>query len=118
MPSLHLKSSQFSDIVICFLLDKLMHPGEVIPVEINEKFDDLSIVMSNKGLRTVFLQYYMNMDPKLRIQYKLIREVFTDSNQTETSFIRIDKEHIPEKPTIIGKTRKFLKKVLTLGLIK
>ena len=116
MPTLKVSSGEFADFVVCFLLDKLTKPGQVIPVEVNEQFDDLSIVLSNKGLRSVLLQYYIQMNPQMRIKYKMIRKVFTDSPLENTSIIYIEKSQIPEQPTILGKTRKFLKKIISLGM--
>lgn len=115
MPTLHLKSSEFADIVACFLLDKLTNPADVIPIEINENFDDLSVIMQNKGMRAVLLKYYMTMNPQMRIQYKMIKDVFTTTDKASSAYIYIEKEQKP--PQEVSKTRKFLKTMLKIGLV-
>ena len=118
MPTLKVDSSEFADFVVCFLLDKLTKPGQVIPVEVNENFDDLSMVLANKGLRSVFLQYYINMNPQMRIKYKMIRGAFINNTQDTTSIIYIDKVYVPEQPTtVLGKARKFLKKIIGMNIV-
>ena len=118
MPTLHLTSGTFADLVACFLLDKLTNPDEVVNIAINEDFDDLSVILQHKGIRSILLRYYMNVDPNFRAQYRMIRNVFTDNDQTPSVFLYVEKQHIPQKKvSVFKKLRKFLKNVVTLGMM-
>jgi hypothetical protein len=64
----------------------------------------------------------MSIDPISRIRYRMMQDVFRDNNKSNTVFMEIQKEHMPVEPGgtegIVKKTGKFLKKVLSLGLLK
>ena len=115
MAKISVTSNEFADIVISFLLDKIMHSDEIIPD--NEIFNDLSEKMRSKGMRSVLLQYYFDMDTNSRVKYKRIKGVF-DNSSSNKSVIEIVPEAFevsePEEPKdgIIKKAVKIAKALL------
>lgn len=117
MPRLNVKTTEFADIVCCFLLDKMNNSDTVLPLNAgNENFEDFIEVMKHKGLRSVLLTYYMHMDPQTRVRYRLIRDVFNVGGQMPTADIHM--EHVDvEVPAVIAKPKRtLLKKIITAGL--
>lgn len=117
MAKLNITGAEFSDIVICFLLDKVQHPEEVIEFDVNENFNAFAEVLARRGMKAPLLQCYMNMDPQTRVKYRLIRNVFRDVPGTETAFMEIskDKREATMKVGVFARIKKFVKKLLTLG---
>jgi len=108
MAKINVTRQEFADLVVAFLFDKLLHPEEVVPDDL--KFNDLVESMRGKGLRSLFMNYYLDMDPKMRVKYKRIKDVF-DRVGTETSVINISPEK-KEKPKSVVKKKSLLKKVV------
>jgi len=119
MAKLNLTGAEFSDIVICFLLDKLQHPEEVIEFDVNENFNAFAEVLARRGMKAPLLQCYMAVDAQTRIKYRLIRNVFRDVPGTDTAFIEIskDKREATMKIGVFARIKKFVKKLLTLGTV-
>ena len=122
MPKITVTSSQFTDIVACFLNEQMIRPDESVPILIHQDWNDLMTVMNRRGMKTILLQYYMSMDPLSRIRWKMIKDVFNDTHKNPNVYIEITKQHIPEEElSMMGKIKKmgkFLTKVLSLGLLK
>ena len=104
--------NKFADIVIAFLLDKMLHPDDVIPD--SELFNEFAEKIKGKGLKSLLMQYYFNMDAIDRVKYKKIKDIF-DGTSTDMSVINIiyekvdKKEKEKEKDGII---KKVIKKLL------
>jgi len=111
MPRLDVDADKFADYVACFLLDKLSNMNDVIPG--NEDFNDLCIILNNRGLRSVLLTYYMHMKPQHRVEYRLIKDVFRPKGRVNTAAIYIEK---PVLKVDTPKERSLLRKVLDAGL--
>ena len=110
MPRLSTETTEFADLVCCFLLDKLNNP-EILPG--NENFDDFCELMKHKGMRAILLTYYMHMNPNTRVRYRLIREVFRPEKPMPTADLHLVK---PEPIETVAPKRTLLKKVLAMGL--
>jgi len=105
MAKINVTPDEFCDIVVSFLFDKMLHPDEIVPNNI--EFNDLMESMRGKGLRSLFMNYYLSMDSNTRVKYKKIKNIFDGSNMT--SVINIVPERIKVKPE---KEKKILKKVI------
>jgi len=81
MAKINVTRQEFADLVVAFLFDKLLHPEEVVPDDL--KFNDLVESMRGKGLRSLFMNYYLDMDPKMRVKYKRIKDVFAHKELEE-----------------------------------
>ena len=91
MAKINVTPSEYGDITVAFLLDKLLHPEEVIPY--NEDFNKYAKKMAGKGMKPLSLNYYLRMDGNLRIYYKRIKKVFEgDQNQSAIIYIWPDKK--------------------------
>lgn len=66
---------QFYDILMFTLLDVLSDDDEEIEVN-NEEFKDLLEVMRNKGIESRLIRYYLQSEPKMRIFYNRINNIF------------------------------------------
>lgn len=116
---LTLTATQFCQVVMCMLYDSLVHPDETAPILINQDYNDLMTLFKNRGMRTILQQYYMRLDPQMRMRYRFIEDVFKDSAKSGSAFIEIRREKVPaEKKGLVRSTGEFLLKVVTLGLYK
>lgn len=103
---------EFQDVVVAFLFDKLLHPEDIVPD--NEKFNKLAKIMSNKGMKSRLMSYYLDMDVRNRVQYKRIKNIF-DGTTSSTAVINIlpDKSRKEdEKEEKEGIIKKIIKKLL------
>lgn len=116
---LTLTSTQFCQIVMCMLYDQLVRPDEIVPILVNQDYNDLMTLFKQRGMRTILQQYYMRLDPQMRVRYRFIQDVFRDNAKANTAFIEIRKERVPEEEKgLVRRTGEFLMKVITLGLYK
>jgi hypothetical protein len=117
---LTLTSKQFCQIMMCILYDQLVRPDETLPILIDQDYNDLMTLFKNRGMRTILQQYYMRLDPQMRVRHRFIRNVYLDNNKTKNVFIEIRKDEKPKemegKVGLVRRTGEFLAKVLTLGL--
>ena len=116
MPKLVLKSSEFADIIVAFLLDKLMNPSDVVGPEMNEDFNVLTEVMNRKGMRPALMKYYIGMGSGKRLQYKRIKNVFRQDKRMAPSIIEIrqdDKKKVKDKEGILKRIKDKVLKMLT-----
>lgn len=114
MPRLSTESTEFADFVCCFLLDKLNNMDSVVPENLgNSDFEDFCKILKNKGVRSILLQYYMQLPAQSRVRYRLLRDVFITDKPLKTADIHIEKAYPKEMDT--GK-RTLLQKVIHMGL--
>lgn len=118
MAKLTVTGSEFADIVMLFLYDKLSHPDEIIEADVNETFNAFAEVMFRRGMKAPLLQCYMDMNPQLRVQYRLIRNTFMDNANGKISYIEIHKDVRPDtlKPGVFKRIKSIVKKIVLLGL--
>lgn len=118
MAKITVTGAEFANIVTLFLYDKLQHPDDIVEADINETFNALAEVLMRRGLKAPLLQCYMDMDPQLRVKYRMIRNVFIDNDSTQTALIEIRKDKRAEvlKPGVFTRIKSYLKKIITLGL--
>lgn len=118
---LTLSATEFCNLIACFLYDQVSHPDESAPAQIDPEWSDFIEVLNRKGMRTPLLQYYLQSDPQIRLRYNLIKNTFRDNNKSGISYIEIRNEHVPEEkeePGLIRKTGKYLKNIISLGMLK
>ena len=113
MARIKLTVGEFGDYVAAFLYDKMTNPEEIVPAESNVMFNDAAEIMSKRGLRNIFLSYWLQMDPQQRVKYRMTRSVFNPFKPASSVILEIVWEPAPveKKPTtIIGKLmKKFIK---------
>jgi len=113
MAKVNVTASEFPNIVVCFLLDKLMNPDKVIPD--NEEFNKYMNKMKLKGMQPLSLNYYLDMSSLYRVYYKRIKGVFDDKSNSQM-IIQIypnkeTKDDVEKKESMVKKViRKLLKK--------
>lgn len=119
MAKLTLSGADFANFTMLFFYDKLLHPDSIIEADVNETFNAFAEVLMRRGMKAPLLQCYMDMDPMLRVKYRLIRDVFIDTPNNKTSYIEIRKDIRTEilKPGVFTRIKKILKKIVTLGLV-
>lgn len=95
---LRLKTSDFANIVLNFLLDKLMHPEDVIETDINPEFNAFMEALDRKGVKALLLKYYMSPENReYRVLWKRIRGVFTEDRPPDTVQFVIERDERPEE---------------------
>jgi hypothetical protein len=109
MAKINVKPEEFPDIVVSFLLDKLLHPKEVVPE--NEEFNDVAKKMKDKALNTTLMQYYLGMDARKRNDYKRIKDVFDGTSQ-DMMVINISPFESKKKREKAKKKEGIIKKVI------
>ena len=114
---LTLTVTEFVNVMACFLYDQVTHPEDSIPAKLDQDWADLLEVFNRKGMKSPLLQYYLQNDPQIRIRYNLIKKVFTADKPDNVVYIEIRGQKLPEQG-IVKKTGNFLKKIVTLGLLK
>jgi len=116
MATINLTPKQFGDLTVSFLLDKMLHPDEVVS---DEGFD--KVIDSLEGRKAALTSHYIQMDSASRLQYKRIKDIFDGStNDTQTIKImpakKIPKKDKKEKEGFIKKVGKaVLKKLIGQG---
>lgn len=96
------------------------HKDKTVPVHLNQDWAEFLEVLTRKGMRSPLLQYYLSVQPQMRIRYNLLKDVFYPKPQGN-GYIEIRPQEIPKKPEktgLIKKTGKYLKKIISLGLLK
>lgn len=103
--NLVLTPSEFADLVLSFIFDKMVNPDEIV-VD-NEDFSDIIKKMSKMGAQPLLLKYYLNLSADQRLNYKRIKNSL-EIDATAQSQIRIKPEkHVPE-----SKLKNLAKKVV------
>lgn len=118
MPKLVLTASEFADILMLALFDKLQHPDQFVPAELNEPFYALAEVLKRRGVRSTLLQYYLKSDPIMRTRYRMIRKVFYPSvkdNSTISYFEVRSQAMPPPKEGMITRIVSMVKNFVGLG---
>ena len=75
MATLLLTPDEFADIALLFLADKAINPDKVAIG--NEAFDTF-MARNAQQIKNKLLKYYLDSPSQRRIDYKLIKKVFTD----------------------------------------
>jgi hypothetical protein len=113
-----LTASEFADILMLALFDKLQHPDQFVPAELNEPFYALAEVLKRRGVRSTLLQYYLKSDPIMRTRYRMIRKVFYPSvkdNSTISYFEVRSQAMPPPKEGMITRIVSMVKNFVGLG---
>jgi len=113
-------ASEFANYVSAFMYDKLSNPELVVPYTNNPEFDDLCEVLKRKGVRQVYLLYWLHMTPQQRMKYRITRDIFRPLKKGTPLQIEIIPDPIvipPEqqKGGIVKKIGKLLKKFIGGG---
>jgi len=107
MATINVTPKQFGDLTVSFLLDKILHPDEVVSDD--ENFNKFIDSVKGKGIKSALTQHYVKMDSQSRLDYKRIKDIF-DGSTNDIQNIKV----VPEKK-IKKKSKKekegFIKKV-------
>jgi len=95
MATINLTPKQFGDLTVSFLLDKILHPDEVVSGD--EEFDKFIDSIKSKGAKTALTQYYVQMDSQSRLNYKRIKDVFDGSDNSIQQIKVMPEKKIPKK---------------------
>jgi hypothetical protein len=120
MASIIVTPEEYASLTISFLLDKMLHPDEVVPD--NEEFNDVIKKMKGASMQAYFTKYYIKTSPFDRMQYKRIKDVF-DGTTESTQIIKIEPEsqevkrrkEKEKKKKKSGIVKKILKKLIGQG---
>lgn len=107
---INLSADEFGDIVTAFILDKLLHPEDVIPY--NKHFNDYAEDLRLKGMKPLSLKYYLDMDSQLRIYYKRIKNTFDKEETNKQAIIYVYPSKEAMKKNKEGIIKKAVKKLL------
>ena len=108
MAKVSISPEEFGDFVVSFLLDKTIHPEEVIPG--NEQFNKFIKDMKGKGIKSPMIQYYLTMDPNMRLYYKRVKPTFEGSGTNSVIYLMPHMDKEKKKEGIIKRTIKKLLK--------
>lgn len=119
MATVNVTPGEFGDIVMIYLLDKVLHPDEVSKG--NERFDETIDLLKRRGLKAPLTKYYLDAPTEQRFNYKRIKDTLEGGERFDN--IRIGphkKEKVKDKKKekeglikTIGK--KILKKLIGQG---
>ena len=107
MTTLNLSPSEYADLTVSFLLDKMLHPDEIVPD--NENFNELAEKLKGLGVKPHLTKYYINMDSMARMNYKRIKDGF-DGSSDNPQTIKVNPAKVDKKKSKKEKEG-FLKKV-------
>lgn len=111
MAKVNVTADEFADIVVAFLLDKLLNPEDIIPT--NKEFDKYMEKMKLKGMKSVSLTYYLDLDTNLRVAYKRIKDTFeAGKSKNSTIYIYPNKESKEEDDKKSNMVKRIIKKLL------
>jgi hypothetical protein len=85
MAGIRLGPNEFADLVVAFLLDNIMEPGEILPDNI--EFDYITNKMARSGLKSSLMSYYIDTSSITRGKYKMIRGSFTGKDKQNSIVI-------------------------------
>ena len=68
MANLNLTPSEFADLVVSFLFDVMVNPGEIVVT--NESFQELIQLTGKLGAKPHFMKYYLDLNANDRTNYK------------------------------------------------
>jgi len=106
---INVNSNEYPNMVVAYLFDKLLHLDTVSPG--NKEFMLFMEDMRVRGMLPLARTYYLSMDTKWRVKYKLIKDVFlSDAPDSTYSIINIYADPVKVKKQGIIKT--VLKKLL------
>jgi hypothetical protein len=112
MASIQLKPNEWPDVLMAYLFDKILHPDEISSK--NEMFNKFMIKMKSRGFSPLLRDYYLTMDPNLRVKYKLIKEVFEETTAaTAVIHVRPERFDKAKEKEEDGLIKKVLKKLLS-----
>jgi len=99
--------------VVAFLLDKMLNTDEIIPE--NEMFNKLIGQMEGSGMKSRLTQYYLKMDPTMRVYYKRLRDSFDYGRYRQgVVYIMPTEEEIKQFAKKEGILKKIIKKVKSI----
>lgn len=101
----------FADLIISLLLDKLQNLDKAYVG--SETFNDLAKEMRGRGLKTSFLQYWLETDAEARVKYKRMKNALENDRKV---IIEIKPERAKEEPEedeegMLKKAGKILNKI-------
>lgn len=110
MSRLIITPKEFSDLIMAFLLDKIIHPDEVIP---DEDFDKIMKKMGKMGMKPLLMKYYLDMSGDMRKKYKKIKDTLEEgSTRDSTLYIKHAGKTEKDKEGVI---KRVIKKLIKHG---
>ena len=116
MAKINIIANEFPELVVPFLLDKLLHPEEIVPG--NKEFNKLSEILKLKGMQPILMKYYLKMDANQRLKYKRIKDIF-DMTASVSSIVNISpgEKEVEVKKTKSKMVGKIIRKLIGAGTI-
>ena len=116
MAKINIIANEFPELVVPFLLDKLLHPEEIVPG--NKEFNELSEILKLKGMQPILMKYYLKMDANQRLKYKRIKDIF-DMTASVSSIVNISpgEKEVEVKKTKSKMVGKIIRKLIGAGTI-
>ena len=119
MSTINVTPKEFGDLTVSFLLDKILHPDEVVPN--NKEFNEFIDSIKGKGAKSALTQHYVHMDSQSRLNYKRIKDIFDGTTNDIQNIKVVPEKKLPkkdkkEKEGLLKKVGKeVLKKLLGQG---
>ncbi len=115
MATLNLTPDEFADVALLYLADKAVNPEKVSKG--NERFTKF-MKKNSQQFKGKLVKYYLETDPEIRREYKLIKKAFAGEGRNRLDTIRIGPEKTikgirTEKKKSKGLIKKIIKKLLT-----
>lgn len=88
MAKITLSKDEFADLVVAYLFHKMTKNEEISST--NEHFEEFIERMRSMGLKAKSTNYYISMNPRVRMQFRRIKKVFSPENKNERSTIVIE----------------------------
>lgn len=99
MPQVNLSNSEFEDIVVLFLLDKVMGNNKN---EVNKSFDDLVLKLNRSGVKQYLYKCFLEMPGDSKVKYNRIKKIL-DGKKGQAAII-ITEEFVREIVSkVVGK---------------
>jgi hypothetical protein len=118
LAKLVLTASEFADMMMFALFEKLQKPDTFVPPELNEPFYALAEVLKRRGVRSTLLQYYLKSDPIMRTRYRMIHKVFfpTKTKGAVVSYFEVRSQAMPvPKEGMVTRIVGLVKRFVGLG---
>jgi hypothetical protein len=104
--------TEFADIIIAFLYQKLVKGDKLIPE--NERFTEIMKIIDGKGLKAYFMKYYLTLDGTTKIRFKRFIKPLKDGGKSVIEIQKPDEKELEKetKKKKKGIVRKIFNKII------
>ena len=112
MANLNLTPSEFADLVVSFLFDVMVNPGEIVVT--NEAFQELIHLTAKLGAQPHFMKYYLDLKANDRTNYKRFKRTLEPGagSKSVLTVNPVDVKKEPKKSGLAKIAKEVVKKLL------